>query len=55
MDKSVEVESLTDEERKFIELYRQLDDTKKRRNKTKDSFRRFGIVFIFCEIAVYLF
>lgn len=35
MDTSVKVESLTDEERKFIEKYRQLDDTKKEEIKQK--------------------
>lgn len=35
MDTSVKVESLTDEERKFIERYRQLDDTKKEEIKQK--------------------
>ena len=35
MDTSVKLESLTDEERKFIKKYRQLDDTKKEEIKQK--------------------
>ena len=35
MEKPVKVETLTDEEKKFIELYRQFDDTKKEEIKQK--------------------